>query len=377
MALKTRDFLILLTLLLIPTLAWADAETRPHKTTGKLDPESIGQLTFGPDDVLFVADSTGTAVYAIDLADRDEPSGEPLESIDDVDEKVGALLGTTARDIRINDIAVHPKSRNVYLSVSRGQGEATEPVLVKATAAGKLSVVELGKASYTKAMVNNAPDADAKDRRGRSLRAMTITDIAYSDGYLYVAGLSNEEFASNLRKISYPFKGEMKASSVEIYHGAHNKYETHAPITTFMPYEIEGEPHLLAAYTCTPLVTFPMDDLADGKHVKGKTIAELGFGNRPMDMIQFDRQGVPYILVINSSRGAMKIKTSDIDKAEAMSPDNTKIGRDKPTAGVPYVTLPMAGVLRADNYNDDNLVVLRRDLDRGGLQLGLFSKRWL
>ena len=374
---KARTSLIILLLLAIPSVAWADAETRPATTMGKLDLKSAGQLTFGPDDVLFVADSAGTAVYAVDLKDMGKPSDKEFEGVEDVDEKIGALLGTTARDVQVNDLAVHPKSRNVYLSVSRGRGDDATPVLVKVDGAGGLSVVELGDVAYTKAMIGNAPAADAKDRRGRSLRSMTITDIAYSDGFLYVAGLSNEEFASNLRKIPYPFTGAMSASSVEIYHGAHGEFETHAPITTFMPYEVKGEPHLLAAYTCTPLVTFPMDELADGKHVKGTTVAELGFGNRPLDMIRFDKEGEPYILVLNSSRGGMKIKPSEIEKAKGLDPDSTKITRDQPTAGVPYVTLPMGGVLRADNYSDSHLMVLRRDMASGGLSLGLFSTRWL
>ena len=38
-----------------------------------------------------------------------------------------------------------------------------------------------------------------------NLRADTITDIAYDDGKLYVAGLSNEEFSSALRIVPFPF----------------------------------------------------------------------------------------------------------------------------------------------------------------------------
>ena len=37
----------------------------------------------------------------------------------------------------------------------------------------------------------------------------------------------------------------------------------------------------------------------------------------------------------------------------------------------------MAGVLRADNWDDENLVVLRRDLDTGSLQLRLWKTAWI
>lgn len=344
--------------------------------TGKPALKSAGQLTFGPEGVLFIADSMGTAVYAIELEDKDKPPAEELPRIDDIDEKVAALLGTAARDVLINDLAVHDGSKNIYLSVSRGRGDDATPAVVKVDGKGGLSLVELDAVRYSKAMIANAPAADAKTRRGRPMRPLTITDIAYHEGHLYVAGLSNEEFASNLRKIPYPFTGRMQATSVEIFHGAHGAYETHAPIRTFMPYELEGESHLLASYTCTPLVTFPIDKLEDGAHVKGATIAELGFGNSPLDMIQFDKEGEPYVLILNSRRGGMRIKASDIDKAKPIA-DDKDITFDAPFAGVPYRTVPMGGVVRADNYDDDNLVVLNRNVATGSLQLRLWATRWL
>ena len=374
MSSTARHVLMLVAILGIALGAWAEPG-KESTTTSAAEPlklQSAGQLAFGPDEVLFVADAKGTAVYAVHLADSDKPSAEELPTIDDVDEKAASLLGTTARDVLIQDIAVHPRSRNIYLSVSRGRGDEAQPVILKIDRQGSFSVVELEGASYSKAMIDNAPAEDAKTRWGRPMRALTITDIAYSDGSLYVAGLSNEEFASNLRKIPYPFTGEMSATSVEIYHGAHGKYETHAPISTLMPYEIEGEAHLLAAYTCTPLVTFPIGKLEDGAHLKGTTIAELGFGNRPLDMISFTKKGEPYILVLNSNRGGMKIDPDDVAKAEALDSE-TEITRDKPTAGVPYVTLPMAGVLRADTFDDENLIVLLRSLSTGSLQLRLWK----
>ncbi len=378
MSSTARHALIFVAMLAMVSFAWAEPgkDASPSQKASAPALESAGQLTFGPDNILFAADSRGTAVYALDLGDSDKPSDEEMAGIEDVDEKVAGLLGTTPRQVLIQDIAVHPKSKNIYLSVSRGRGDDAKPAIVKVDGKGNLSLVDLTGVSYTKAMISNVPAEDAKDRRGRPLRAMAITDIAYSGGHLYVAGLSNEEFASNLRKVPYPFTGDMTATSVEIYHGAHGAYETHSPISTLMPYEIEGEAHLLAAYTCTPLVTFPLDKLEDGKHLKGKTIAELGFGNRPLDMISFDKDGEPYILVLNSSRGGMKIDPKDVEKAEAIV-THEHITRDTPAAGVPYVTLPMAGVLRADNFDDKHLVVLRRDLNTGGLQLRLWRTEWI
>ena len=74
--------------------------------------------------------------------------------------------------------------------------------------------------------------------------------MAYVDGALLVAGLSNEEFSSKLRRIPFPFAGEVTGNNLEIFHVSHGKWETAAPIRTFVPYD--GGASILASYTCTP-----------------------------------------------------------------------------------------------------------------------------
>ena len=55
--------------------------------------------------------------------------------------------------------------------------------------------------------------------------------MAFVDGQLFVAGLSNEEFASKLRSVAYPFARSPPGTSVEIYHGNHGQLETRSPST--------------------------------------------------------------------------------------------------------------------------------------------------
>ena len=69
-----------------------------------------------------------------------------------------------------------------------------------------------------------------------------------------------------------------RATSLEIFHTSHGRYETAAPIETFLPYTVKGRPALLAGYGCAPLAVFDMADLEGGKHVRGRTLAELGGG---------------------------------------------------------------------------------------------------
>lgn len=371
---KSRTALVVLVLASAAVCARAAPDTEPAAapSPGKLGWKSAGQLEFGPDDVLFIADSLNAAVYAVDLQDRDENADVEELRISDVDAKVAALLGTAPHDVLIHDMAVHPTTLNVYLSVSRGRGDDAQPVLVKVRPAGEMSAVALDAVSFSKAPVANPPAADAKSRRGTPLRTLTITDMAYADGHLFVAGLSNEEFASNLRKIPYPFSGTMTASSIEIFHGAHGEYETHAPIQTLLPYHLEGKAHVLAAYTCTPLVTIPVEQLQDGQHVKGKTVAELGYGNRPLDMIAIEHGGKSYILVANTNRGGMRLEVTDIAKASPITVPVASV-----TAGADFVPMPFAGVLRFDRLGDDAVVTLRRDVETGSVSISAMPLRWI
>ena len=73
------------------------------------------------------------------------------------------------------------------------------------------------------------------------LRTATVTDMAWVDGLLLVAGASNEEFSSTIRRIPFPFSGDLLSNSLEIYHVSHGMYETASPIRTFVPYGGEGE----------------------------------------------------------------------------------------------------------------------------------------
>jgi hypothetical protein len=347
----------------------AEADAR-GLSVGTPDVASVGALAFSDDGVLFVGDAKGGAIFAISIPESKTKATDPPR-IPDLDSQLAGLLGTTVREVVVHDLAVHPHSLAVYLSVSRGRGAEAQPVLVRILGEG-IEVLSLEDVRFAKVPLARVPDADAKDRRGRSLRATAITDLKFYDGKLYVAGLSNEEFASSLRTIAFPFVGEGAFNTVEIYHGAHGQYETHAPIRTLLPIELDGKDHLLASYTCTPLVTLLLESLEDGKHVKGKTVAELGAGNSPLDMLAFEKEGRTFVYMINNRRGGMKIDAADIVKADAISAP-----LDEMLAGVPYLPMPLAGAIKMANFNDEAIVLLRRDIETGGLLIRGVPKRFL
>ncbi len=306
-------------LTLLVALVAAGAATDPGQSlkAGKAALASAGPLAFGPDGILFVGDSAGATLWAIDTGDR--TPGKGSINVSGLQDKVAAMLGTTPDQVAINDMIVNPISRKAYLSVSRGRGPDAAAVILRLDATGKIEDLRLDNVKHAKVSLANAPAADAKDGRGNSLRTEAITDVHYVDGKVFLAGLSNEEFASKLRSVPFPFTAADDGTSVEIYHGAHGAWETRSPVRTFVPYEIKKESHLLAAYTCTPLVKFPVKDLKPGSKLVGTTIAELGNRNRPLDMIVYKKDGGEFVLMSNSSRGVMKMSTKGIEGHEAIT----------------------------------------------------------
>ena len=329
--------------------------------------KSMGPLAFGPDAILFVADTKSAAIFALALDDKKaSAAGKPLK-VEAINQKVAALLGTSADQILIDDMVVNPVSRNVYLAVSRGRGPDATPVLVRTKTSGDLEVVPLERVKFAKAELPDAPvdGVVGQGSRQSNPRRESITDIGFLEDRLLVAGLSNEEFASTLRAIPFPFKTVANGTSVEIYHGAHGKFETRSPVRTFVPFKVGNEPHLLAAYTCTPLVQFPLSDLKPGAKVKGKTIAELGNRNRPLDMIVYEKDGKDYLLLANNSRGIMKISTDKIENAEKIESPVSGGGKK----GLEYETVEeWKGVDQLDRYDKGHAVVVRRG-DGGSLNL--------
>jgi hypothetical protein len=312
---------------------------------GKVELKSAGALAIGPDGILFVGDSVGGKIFALDVDDAASKAGAASIEIKGINEKIAAMLGTTADQILIQDIVVSPASKSVYLAVSRGRGADAAAVILRATSAGKLTEISLANIKHQSVALSDQPQQDRQ-------RVETITQLKYVDHKVYVAGLSNEEFSSSLRAIPFPFDSAAKGTGIEIWHGSHGRFETNAPVRTFVPYEINGEKAILAAYTCTPLVRIPVSELKPGNKVKGTTIAELGAGNKPLDMIVYAKDGKNYILMANSRRGVMKLTA---DHLEGYSP----ITKQTEVTGVPYETIAsLKGVQQLDKFDDSKALVL-------------------
>jgi hypothetical protein len=337
--------LLMLTLFVSLSALVIAAPATTGMTTGKVDIQSAGPLAFGPDGVLFIGDSLGAKVVAIDTGDT-KTAGSASVNVQGIDGKIAAALGTTANQIAIRSVVTNPVSKNVYISVSRGSGADAKAVLIKLDTAGKLSEVALDNVKYSVAALPNPPSQNNQ-------KTNTITQVRYVDGKVLVAGLSNEEFASNMKVIPFPFASADRGALVEMYHGSHARYETNSPIRTFVPYTIDKKQFILAAYTCTPLVKIPVSDLKSGAKIQGTTIAEMGAGNQPLDMVAYNKDGHAYILMANSTHGVTKLDMANVGTYGAITAPVSD------TAGVPFTTInELKNVKHLESYDDKQALIL-------------------
>ena len=277
--------------------------------------QSIGPLSFGPGGVMYAADSLAGKIYALDLGAQASGGAPGTANVDNVTQKIAAMLGTDAAQVTVTDLAVDARTRNSFVSVMRGQGPAARPALLRVDGAGAISLINTEALPFTSVDLPNLP---APNAGGRTPRSQAITQVRYANGRVWASGLSNEEFASKLWSIAYPFATADAGTSVEIYHGNHQQLETRAPMYAFVPYTIDNQPYIIGGYLCTPLVKFPISALkptAAGKPYRGTTIGEFGAGSRPIDMILYKKNGKDFLLMSNTNRGVMKIPTEGFGTA--------------------------------------------------------------
>lgn len=339
---------------------------------GRVTLQSAGPLAFGPDGTLFLADSRGATIYAINVGDSDRSSDTAAVEVPDIDGKIAAALGTTRDQIRITSMAVHPSSKVIYLAATRGRGDGATALVVRVHHDGTIDELSLDAIRHASTIVGDPPSPDAKADWGPPPRELTVTDLAFIDGTLYAAGLSNKEFSSTLRQFPFPFQRSAgAATAVEVFHTSHDRYETASPITSFLPLNVAGTPTLLAGYGCSPIATFALRDLGSRKLVRGKTVAELGGGNRPMDMLLVRKEGKDLVLIANSNRTMVRLYSDDIARAPAMT---KKVSQP---AGVPQLAFPIVGVRAIEDLNGNYVLVLHRDVEDGSLNLTSLAKAWL
>ncbi len=340
--------------------------------------KSVSVFTFAPDGTLFVADGNGSSIHAFETKAAENPMAQAGFNLRNLDTKIAELLKTDASALRVQDLAVHPTSKEAYVAVSHIENDSYVPAIIIVNQSGDMRLMPTGNPSKS-LVIDNTQEEEFMFYDRVSSRSLTFTDIEYYKGSLYLSGLSNADFSSTLWTTPYPFDDSTKTSSVEIFHTTHVQQETRAPIRTLMITELDGVDTVIAAYTCTPLVSFPLSELKDGAHINGKTLAEMGYGNTPIDLISYQatdfatQNQYPIMLLTNKNQSAQIVDLGSIEEAVAGDglTEQVMFGKKQ---GLPAFDVPLNNILQVADQNDYFITTVRRDLEEGDLELVSFMK---
>jgi hypothetical protein len=247
--------------------------------------KSIEAIAFGPEGLLLIGDSKGAQVVTVQTGDTKAREWS-VKEVADIKGQLAGRLGAMASGIEIQKMAVNPASNTAYVAV-RNVSPKTDVILTIAPD-GKINEFSLQNVKYTAYPLAT----------GDKSSVTKITDLTYADGRILVAAQANDTFAAKIFAIDTRSKDAAAVCvSTETYHVAHGRWETNAPIRTVIPYQEGGKMYLVGAFTCTPIVKYSLSDVATGSRVKGQSVVELGNGNEPRDMIAYEKDGRPYILL--------------------------------------------------------------------------------
>jgi hypothetical protein len=391
---KTLNVQRLATAVTIITAVLALSSSTHAEGEAKTDvPRYAGALTFAPDGTLFVGDNISSAVFAYktDQAqpERLDPNAPPLE-VDSVDKRIASIVHSAIGHVEINGMAVHPTSREIYLSVSRHSSGGVTPAIVKVSPTGTIHEFNLNTPARSEFRIKDAPTPDQHfaDRAGQwpvpspeqyhekaatPMRSMTIVDMKFHNGELYIAGISNEEFASTLRRVPYPFTDKISETKIKIYHDAHAQWETRAPIRAMTFANVDGKDTLIAGYTCSPLVLIPVEDLKNGAQVEGHVIGDMGNG-QPISMFIVKYNGGESLFVTNAAHDPRIIPIASLQHAKVITEADSNHKPILDTTGLPEgvvgnAVMFVGSSLHADVLDDKFIVSLTRNANSGNLNL--------
>ena len=161
----------------------ADVLKNPVKGTPKLS--SIDVLGFAPGGVLLIGDGRGGQVLAVVTGDTAQAGMLPAK-IENIQEKLGNLLGTDAKGVELIDMAVNPSSGKAYFAV-RKQSDKSNAILVL-DSSGKLSLFALEGVTYGRMVLPQGDKAPVSK----------VTDVAWAGNMLVASAQASEEFASKI-----------------------------------------------------------------------------------------------------------------------------------------------------------------------------------
>ncbi|MEC8929735.1 MAG: hypothetical protein VX705_11045 [Verrucomicrobiota bacterium] len=342
----------------------AAASFLKNPQVGKLVFKGAGNLHSAHYGLLLVGEQGGSIV-AIDTGDRGV--FKPMKAgavVTDLGAKVAGALGAKPGGVKINDLAVNPETGTIYLTARRSDG-VTAVLTVNAKNKGQVAALDTDKMKWVRVKLSE------------KLKISRIADLGLAAGRLLAAGQSNDAFRSKIFSLSLPLvhgsSGEVY--STDTYHVAHGRWETRAPIQSFILTEEAGTPTMVGSFACTPIAKFPLANLEDGAQVKGTSIMELGSGNRPLDMFIYSSNGKQWLVTHTmrfhkpfeytpSKYWGVRVDMKHIAAKGEKVTNKNAVRRDKAKAKDPKgveVIPALHGALQVDKFGDQKAALLREE----------------
>lgn len=330
---------------------------------GNVPIQSIDVLSFAPDGILLIGDGQAQQIVAVRTGDLERLSSAQ-KKIEAVDSVLAASVGTSKDGIEIIDLAVNPDSGRTYAAVRKQDNR--QYIILTIDRSGTIEEFSLSDAEY--AVLSLKSD--------ESSRVNKVTDVAWADDRVIAAGRSNEEFSSKIFSISAPLHHQHGSSSfsAKTYHVSHRRWETKAPMSVVIPLREDNRTWVVGAFSCTPIVKYPIDAIEPGAVVKGSSMIELGSGNRPLDMFAYEKAGKAFLLA-NTFRfhherapfGPSPYWTVKFDQSLLSGSDTVNEqavrrldGRRQPVTDRIEMIEAFHGVMHMDKLDDSNALVIRQ-----------------
>jgi hypothetical protein len=326
---------------------------------------SIIALDFGPNNFLFIGDNAGMKIVAIEI-NKTKINTSNLYDILAVREKIAKQMGVDKSELKIEDIAVHPVNKSIFFGITRTIKKKKQAVLFVLTDEG-LHEFDLDKVKYSQKTLSDAPSKSAKIFGNYPKRRWTITDLHFVNNEVVISGLSNEEFSSSLRRIAFPFSKTSSTTSLQAYHVTHRANETHAPVASFTPVKSQNKWHLIAGYSCTPLVSFQWDKIDGSTKLIGRTIAELGAGNIPTGIISYKYKGKNHIMIGNHRHSLIRFSSEDLMNTKEIKYPSRFMGAKRKTTNIGSVT-------EIVDFDAEHFLVIINDKNKNSINLKVIAK---
>lgn len=271
--------------------------------TPQAAPVQLLAMKFDAEGLLYAVDAKNNEIVSYGLADK-KARALPIQ-VPDLGAQLAKALGAAADEVVVNDIAVHPVSFAVYLSVSR-----------KGTPESRLFRI----AAEKKPLIQEVSVGEAKKAAVKLPDGTQPFDIAVTPKNVILSSSGRDRtFSAELHRVPLPLaEGKLAKAQTELYHAQHKAWETRAPLVAMAAFTMGGKEYIVGATKCTPVVRIPVEEIGDKAKVKTTTLIELGGGNSPISMMVYG-QGPNQTLLLTHTKtaqdGAYKVPAAVLSEA--------------------------------------------------------------